>query len=531
MAVSYDKNNQTSGLNSAERLNAELTKIQTALLDAVSRSGNAPNAMSADLDLGGNDLLNVDTVHCSELLVDGAPLPSVENIIEAFEDGQAALDDSIAQAQQDLNYAVVEATNDLNNAVAQAESDLNSAVSSAESTIQGYVSTAQSAAADAQLAQAAASSHATDAENAQVAAEAAQVAAESAQAAAESARDETADLVASVELPEITAADAGKVLSVSPAGQYEVALVLKDEIDKAVAQLTRWAPFAEFGSAGTSTMDSITTADAITTARVVAYSADHSGFDKLRTLEFNGSTWSEVASGTTTSASSGRIKAADSRTAVLVRSTALGSTIQMFRESSGTWSEEGNYSLVTPDTGFVDVATLNSETAVTVAAEGFLRAHLFDGTSWTAVDSLAITNEGSRPLVISFPDNRVIVYLRNSGQFACYEWDGSSFHHVSTSTNFGWTNSTTPGAVVSMCPLGRMDFVASRAFGAARIVRFDGYDWYTVDAASGGYIVGADDLFTMNDHVVGSLFSNQVQAFSTQLTLGRPNTPISGDWT
>lgn len=536
MAVSYDKNNQTSGLNSAERLNAELTKIQTALLDAVSRSGNAPNAMSADLDLGGNDLLNVDTVYCSELLVDGAPLPSLENIIEAFEDGQAALDDSIAQAQQDLNDAVAEATSDLNDAVSQAESDLNSAVSAAESTIQGYVSTAQSAASDAQAAQSAASYFANQATEAANDAALAQAAAEAAQAAAEDARDEAADLIASVDLPEITAADAGKVLSVSPAGQYEVALVLKDEIEKAVARLTRWSPFTELGSPFDlpySLGDALSVA-ALTMSRVVVCGMSDG---ELRTLEFDGSTWTEVASGTVvpTDASSGSITGASHNRAVLVRRTPTGAYIQMFQESSGTWSAEGNAATVTSDNAYVSVATLNSTTAVTVASDGFLRAHEFDGTDWTTVGSQAVANAGTVPKVISFPDdNRVIVGLSGSGQFACYEWDGSAFHHVSTSTNFGWTTGSAAGGIGLMCPLSRMDFVVSRHLGA-RIVRFDGHDWYPVDGYNVNWAVtlpigGARALFSMSDNVIGIVESDissppsHLRALSTQLTLGRANT-------
>lgn len=80
--------------------------------------------------------------------------------------------------------------------------------------------------------------------------------------------------------------------------------------------------------------------------------------------------------------------------------------------------------------------------------------------------------------------------------------------------------------MVSMCPLGRMDFVVSRGFEGGRIVRFDGHGWYTVDAFPRAPIDLADDLFSMNDNVIGSLKTNQVQAYSTQLTLGRPNTPI-----
>lgn len=80
MAVTYNKNNQTSGLNSDTRLNTELTAIQTAFVDCVSRSGGAPNAMAADFDLGGNDILNAGTVNCSDFLIDGQPLASLADL-------------------------------------------------------------------------------------------------------------------------------------------------------------------------------------------------------------------------------------------------------------------------------------------------------------------------------------------------------------------------------------------------------------------------------------------------------------------
>jgi hypothetical protein len=51
--------NETSFLTA---LNAAFTAIEAAMENTVSRDGTAPNDMSADLDLGDNDLLNVDNV-------------------------------------------------------------------------------------------------------------------------------------------------------------------------------------------------------------------------------------------------------------------------------------------------------------------------------------------------------------------------------------------------------------------------------------------------------------------------------------
>lgn len=51
--------NETSFLTA---LNAAFTAIEEAMENTVSRDGTSPNDMSADLDLGNNDLLNVDNV-------------------------------------------------------------------------------------------------------------------------------------------------------------------------------------------------------------------------------------------------------------------------------------------------------------------------------------------------------------------------------------------------------------------------------------------------------------------------------------
>lgn len=48
-----------SGYLSAETLNLVLAEIETALDRAVFRDGEAPNAMQADLDMGGNSILNI----------------------------------------------------------------------------------------------------------------------------------------------------------------------------------------------------------------------------------------------------------------------------------------------------------------------------------------------------------------------------------------------------------------------------------------------------------------------------------------
>lgn len=105
MAVTYDKANQTAGLNSDTRLNAELTKIQTALQDAVSRSGTSPNAMSANLDMGGNQIINALSVDTDNLTVNGSSVPGLSDIQALY----AATQASAASAAADEGSAAASA--------------------------------------------------------------------------------------------------------------------------------------------------------------------------------------------------------------------------------------------------------------------------------------------------------------------------------------------------------------------------------------------------------------------------------------
>ena len=42
-------------------INANMALIETALENTLSRDGTSPNTMSADLDMNGNDILNIST--------------------------------------------------------------------------------------------------------------------------------------------------------------------------------------------------------------------------------------------------------------------------------------------------------------------------------------------------------------------------------------------------------------------------------------------------------------------------------------
>ena len=70
MAIDFVRNIITSGYNIA-KINDNFAKIETALVDGVSRSGEGPNQMGADLDLNSNDLLNVGQVDAQTLILNG----------------------------------------------------------------------------------------------------------------------------------------------------------------------------------------------------------------------------------------------------------------------------------------------------------------------------------------------------------------------------------------------------------------------------------------------------------------------------
>lgn len=57
--------------NSITNINTNFTRVQAAFQDSLSRSGNLPNHMNADLDMNSNDILNVDKIQTSTLIVNG----------------------------------------------------------------------------------------------------------------------------------------------------------------------------------------------------------------------------------------------------------------------------------------------------------------------------------------------------------------------------------------------------------------------------------------------------------------------------
>lgn len=71
MAKGPDLNDVTNILNGASTINDNNDAIQTSFENTLSRDGSTPNAMEADLDMNGNDLLNINDLSVDSLTLSG----------------------------------------------------------------------------------------------------------------------------------------------------------------------------------------------------------------------------------------------------------------------------------------------------------------------------------------------------------------------------------------------------------------------------------------------------------------------------
>lgn len=105
MAVEFDRLNITSGYNT-NKINTNFERVDTALQDSLSRSGNGPNQMNADIDLNGNDLLNVASLQSDELIVDGVNIGTrIDAALQAATEAEASAD----SAEEDASSAAASA--------------------------------------------------------------------------------------------------------------------------------------------------------------------------------------------------------------------------------------------------------------------------------------------------------------------------------------------------------------------------------------------------------------------------------------
>lgn len=82
-------------------INQNFAAVEAAMEKTLSRDGTIPNQMAADLDLNGNDLINVGTVDAAALLVEGQPLDVdyLESIVERAEEAAQEIEDAVVLAE------------------------------------------------------------------------------------------------------------------------------------------------------------------------------------------------------------------------------------------------------------------------------------------------------------------------------------------------------------------------------------------------------------------------------------------------
>lgn len=92
MGKVFTPENINSGFNTNNSLNTNFENIETALEDCLSRSGVAPNAMGADLDMNGYKITNALAISTGNLSVNGSSVPGLSDIQNLYAATQAARD-------------------------------------------------------------------------------------------------------------------------------------------------------------------------------------------------------------------------------------------------------------------------------------------------------------------------------------------------------------------------------------------------------------------------------------------------------
>lgn len=63
--------------NSLTNIQTNFDRVEEALQEALGRNGDTPNSMNADIDMDGNDVLNVNRIDVQEFYMDGQPIASI----------------------------------------------------------------------------------------------------------------------------------------------------------------------------------------------------------------------------------------------------------------------------------------------------------------------------------------------------------------------------------------------------------------------------------------------------------------------
>lgn len=122
--------------NNINNIDTNFQRVEVALQDAVSRSGNGPNQLTADLDANSQNLLNINRIDVQEFYMNGQPIasiPAFEAIVSIADDiiTVAAISDEVIDVAANAFNINTVGNNIVNvNTVANNITNINTAVSS-----------------------------------------------------------------------------------------------------------------------------------------------------------------------------------------------------------------------------------------------------------------------------------------------------------------------------------------------------------------------------------------------------------------
>jgi len=99
MAIDYVRNVISSGY-SLTKINENFENIELALQDSLSRSGNSPNHMTSDLDMNGNNILNINGINADSIIIDDQTVQEYldESVADIIDEAQGYADDAASSA-------------------------------------------------------------------------------------------------------------------------------------------------------------------------------------------------------------------------------------------------------------------------------------------------------------------------------------------------------------------------------------------------------------------------------------------------
>jgi hypothetical protein len=97
MAAPYTQADIVQGFGAETAINAETTKIETAFGTCLNKDNSTDNTMNVDLDMGGNDILNVGSITVNLTVVAGITASTTQT------QGQGALTGTVNQVSTVAN--------------------------------------------------------------------------------------------------------------------------------------------------------------------------------------------------------------------------------------------------------------------------------------------------------------------------------------------------------------------------------------------------------------------------------------------